>query len=425
MRQQATGNRQQATGNRQQATGNRQQATGNRQQATGYLVPLDALRGIAAFIVVFAHYLSSGQLRDGSLLDIVSGVANCSSALAVQLFFVISGFVFCKLYREKIGSGDMPFRQYALLRFSRLFPLYWLTFFIVVASMLIGGVAYVFTPRDLVLNFFMVNQWAAEFIFNAKAMFGVNLGVAPFEYIPPAWSVSNELIAYVVFFAAVYFSRGKSKVIFVLAAIFEVVAFAYLLAFYQNAGFFDFQAHGTTRCLAGFFCGAATYLLYTRAKVKGDKFIAKLKPICLVIIALSVVGFAYALFSTLPRTIEMWFRFYTALNFANATFCPALVVLSLELKPFSRVLSTKILRRIGELSYGIYLWGGVTLMFVFGADEPTRQNFALFHWFNGAKLLHFVVYAVFVLILAELSYRFLERPAQKFLRGRAKKSTTR
>ncbi|MBP9153161.1 MAG: acyltransferase [Flavobacteriales bacterium] len=72
---------------------------------------LDALRGIAALMVVIFHF-TRGKVGEDSILNF--------GTTGVDLFFIISGFViFMSLTRVKRGI------DFVINRFSRLFPTYW------------------------------------------------------------------------------------------------------------------------------------------------------------------------------------------------------------------------------------------------------------------------------------------------------------
>ena len=73
---------------------------------------LDALRGLAALAVVVFHL---GQVRLAP--DLVP-----HGYLAVDFFFVLSGFVVAHAYEEAL-RGSLSFRSFALRRAIRLYPL--------------------------------------------------------------------------------------------------------------------------------------------------------------------------------------------------------------------------------------------------------------------------------------------------------------
>jgi len=74
---------------------------------------LDLLRGIAALLVVALHFPRLGS----------AGFPLEKSYLAVDLFFLLSGFVIMHAYRARIAGG-MGLRRFLIVRAIRLFPLY-------------------------------------------------------------------------------------------------------------------------------------------------------------------------------------------------------------------------------------------------------------------------------------------------------------
>jgi peptidoglycan/LPS O-acetylase OafA/YrhL len=104
---------------------------------------IDVLRGLAAICVVVSHYSSHcvsffRQAPFGLNLETIYGFH------AVQLFFIISGFVISLTLERSKSLGDFAFS-----RFSRLYPAYWAALTLMVAievvvfgqSLWIGGFA--------------------------------------------------------------------------------------------------------------------------------------------------------------------------------------------------------------------------------------------------------------------------------------------
>jgi peptidoglycan/LPS O-acetylase OafA/YrhL len=73
---------------------------------------LDAIRGLAALFVVFRHTPAFGP-----------GPADTHSYLAVDLFFVLSGFVVAHAYDRRLLDGTIGFARFAALRLIRLYPI--------------------------------------------------------------------------------------------------------------------------------------------------------------------------------------------------------------------------------------------------------------------------------------------------------------
>ncbi|WP_367846469.1 acyltransferase family protein [Rhodoferax sp. WC2427] len=87
------------------------------------LITLDAMRGIAAILVVIFH------LRN-------VGFSQAKSAyLAVDLFFLLSGFVIAKTYDPRLRAG-LELWRFAILRYIRLYPLFAVGLFIALAHRL-------------------------------------------------------------------------------------------------------------------------------------------------------------------------------------------------------------------------------------------------------------------------------------------------
>ncbi len=97
------------------------------------LTSLDALRGIAALSVVFWHwqhfFALSGAWEPGWRRDMqpfywALKPLYLQGWAAVDLFFMLSGFVFFWLYSDTIRERATGMGRFWLLRFSRLYPLH-------------------------------------------------------------------------------------------------------------------------------------------------------------------------------------------------------------------------------------------------------------------------------------------------------------
>lgn len=164
-------------------------------------VYLDLLRFTFAMIVFFGHAQGLFVLQEAHL--------------AVDYFFILSGFVLTHAYQAKVGSPKFLY-NFAVDRVARLYPLH-LVLLIVLMAMNIwfteitkgqwlgdgwsykDGRAY-----TLVLNFFMIN----------------NIGLTPggSSWNAPAWSISVEFWVNIIIAATVLISR--KKIIYVAAAAF-------------------------------------------------------------------------------------------------------------------------------------------------------------------------------------------------------------
>ncbi len=131
---------------------------------------IDALRGLAALWVVLSHYQPYWNRYLGPTTIIVP---NSAGVHAVEMFFLISGFViFMTLDRCK------TIVDFAVSRFSRLYPAYW-------AALLIGTVIGIAVVGD--------KFWAGNFLANLT-MFQEFVGAPHHDIV--FWSLSVEMAFY-------------------------------------------------------------------------------------------------------------------------------------------------------------------------------------------------------------------------------------
>ncbi|GGI87595.1 acyltransferase [Polymorphobacter multimanifer] len=160
---------------------------------------IDLLRGLAALAILFWHYqhfsltgptdvVSPAELARQPLAG-VFGPLYVHGHLAVQFFWLISGFVFATVYAHR----DTSTRAFALARFARLYPLHLITLLVVTGLQAVSvdttGQFQIYGNNDLrhfLLNLGFVSAWGLErgYSFNA-----------------PIWSVSIELLVYALFWA--------------------------------------------------------------------------------------------------------------------------------------------------------------------------------------------------------------------------------
>jgi len=204
---------------------------------------LDGLRGIAAIVVLFWH------------MTLISGFVSISASgyLAVDLFFLLSGFVLQHSYADKLRSG-MTFIQFARFRLERLYPLYFVgTLFAVIAIVpaIILGVGKDWTFGRLAIA---VGE-GLFFIPNLTKSLDPRL----FPLNGPAWSLFFELIANAVF-ALVLICRVKYAR-YILLAISAPFLISTVMSIGKDDGgpLVDTFLAGFPRVMFSFFLGTVIY----------------------------------------------------------------------------------------------------------------------------------------------------------------------
>jgi peptidoglycan/LPS O-acetylase OafA/YrhL len=155
------------------------------------LLALDGLRGLAALAVMELHA--------------TRGAFPAHGGLAVDLFFLMSGFVLASVYEPQLRAG-MTVRAFMARRLARLYPLYLL-------GLVLGLALYV--------RQFGAETWTA---FAAGLLFLPTFGgphEAAFWLDGPMWSLSLEILANLLFAAGLWrlSNRGLAAVAAVAALV--------------------------------------------------------------------------------------------------------------------------------------------------------------------------------------------------------------
>ena len=193
---------------------------------------LDVLRGVAALSVVFfhwEHFFYAGttwnkfSVKNLPLADWIA-VLYTKGWLAVDLFFCLSGFIFYWLYSRSVSEGIIGPAKFAVLRFSRLYPLHLVTLLFVALcqKFLIdtNGSYFVFAFNDskhFLLNLFFASSWGLE---------------GGYSFNGPSWSVSVEILLYALFFVLCRLFPIHTVVL----ASASIVGFVVISKFYNPVG---------------------------------------------------------------------------------------------------------------------------------------------------------------------------------------------
>lgn len=213
---------------------------------TDRLVALDLLRGLAALAIVTRHFPWPGDLVGFLPRDY----------LAVDLFFVLSGFVLARAWWPSLSQGQGA-RAFLAQRLMRLYPLYLL------ATLLAAGCAFA--------NGVPPASWAATLTTNLLFLptpphmaMGPNL----FPFVYPAWSLLWELLANLLFAVIAFRLRGPLLPAILLASLLLIGLTAHQFGSLDAGARWDGFAGGGCRVLYGFFAGVALHLLHARLHLR-------------------------------------------------------------------------------------------------------------------------------------------------------------
>jgi peptidoglycan/LPS O-acetylase OafA/YrhL len=208
-------------------------------------IALDGLRGVAAIMVMLLH-----ATRQASYPSPVS-----SAYLAVDLFFLLSGFVLAHAYGARLAEGFRVWRDFMGQRFLRLWPLY-------IAGLLAGLLLHLYglwkgwntDGIASVINAFMTN---AAFLPAIAPLESDRYAGFPFN--PPSWSLFSEIAVNVAF---AYFARFPRLAPFAVATVVSGVLLIVVSFSYQGLEVGPDLPHthlGLIRATFSFFLGVLIY----------------------------------------------------------------------------------------------------------------------------------------------------------------------
>lgn len=185
------------------------------------LFALDVSRGVASLVVVLWHWQHFAYINcklpsdfDRSIQPFYSILKICfeKGYMAVDYFFLLSGFIFFWLYQGDIDNKLISFQNFLSRRFSRLYPLHLITLFLIIllqkCYISLRGYPFVYANNDFyhfILNIAYIQSWGLE---NGNS------------FNAPTWSVSVEIFIYLIFFIISYLKMGGFIPRFLISVIF-------------------------------------------------------------------------------------------------------------------------------------------------------------------------------------------------------------
>lgn len=331
---------------------------------------LDGLRGFLAFSVFVFHlivtheYIESGQWEPPR-----SRFYALLGPVGVSLFFMITGFLFWgKLLREQ---GRPRWTELYLGRAFRIGPMY---LFVVLAMLYIVFARTGFVlqePINEVLG--SVLQWLMLGVLNTEP--NVNGYPATYVLAGVTWTITYEWGYYASLLALAYFARAKTHMLFVFALLALCLAGKVLLGSFAIG------------MAAVFACGmVVASLLHEKWLLRMPRPLASALALLSLAIIFLLLDNGYGSHTLLLLSIF----FYLVCSGAS----------------LFGVLTNVVARRLGNISYSLYLLQGLVLTLVFSILPirdfalRTEMNF----WIIGA------VCTALLTIAAAFGFVFIERP---------------
>ena len=367
---------------------------------TGEIKALTGLRIVAAMWVVLFHYRPPLWAASPRLHDDLAPVLD-AGAQGVDLFFILSGFVLTWNYLDRMGPawsirGTLHFLW---LRLSRVLPVYLVTMHLaalwIIVTLHVGNVpspyADTLTGTSYLRQLLMVQLWFEPF-FDGSSWDG------------PAWSISAEWLAYLLFggLVLVVFRIARvsqARMLLALAVIAALPPTILLLA----TGLFYSPWSWLPRILAQFTAGALACAAVRRLRLSHRGRMAA-GYLAVALVAGIVGGLYYFDGHPVPGIVD-------AGGLTSVLYLPLVVALSVGAGSLPALLSTPRMRYGGRISFSLYM-----------IHEPVHtiwdwmvRQYRIAVPMSTAKLAAAGLITVAILA-AMLLYHFVEEPAQRWMR---------
>ena len=355
-----------------------------------YITGLDGIRAIAV-IMVLAYHLKLALFKSGFL--------------GVTVFFVLSGYLITGILISEVEEeGTIDLKNFWLRRIRRLVPAVMsMAVVIIFVSAVVNRVIFTKGCKDFLASVLGFNNWWQ--IFNKVSYFEAAGVPSPFTH---CWSLAIETQFYLIYpliLLGIYKlvkSRGEGRAnrgllfagVTLLLALISVILMIVLFDPQQDA---SRVYYGTDTRAFSLLFGALLAILWEYRMVP-RRLSASVNMV------LGSVSFAVLLVMTIAinGSSNFWYR---GGQFVG-TILTVLVIYTVSGRKtwLSRFLSNPVLKWIGDRSYSIYLWHYPIILLI---SKGIKASW----WITLIEI-------VLSVVLAELSYRFIETPIRHGIIGK-------
>lgn len=354
-----------------------------------YITGLDGIRAIAV-IMVLAYHLKLALFKSGFL--------------GVTVFFVLSGYLITGILISEVEEeGTIDLKNFWLRRIRRLVPAVMsMAVVIIFVSAVVNRIIFTKGCKDFLASVLGFNNWWQ--IFNKVSYFEAAGVPSPFTH---CWSLAIETQFYLIYpliLLGIYKlakSRGEGRAkrgllfagVTLLLGLISVILMIVLFDPQQDA---SRVYYGTDTRAFSLLFGALLAILW-------DYRMVPRRLSASVNMVLGSVSFAVLLVMTIAinGSSNFWYR---GGQFVGTILTVLVIYTVLGRKTWlSRFLSNPVLKWIGDRSYSIYLWHYPIILLI---SKGIKASW----WITLIEI-------VLSVVLAELSYRFIETPIRHGIIG--------
>jgi peptidoglycan/LPS O-acetylase OafA/YrhL len=339
---------------------------------------LTGVRGVAAALIAVYHF-GHVHLYSGGMLTYISIP---HAYLAVDLFFMLSGFVIAYVYQHAfLATPASDFRDFMIKRVARLYPAYLVIsvlYLIKIAMGLSGEQLSSFSAYDIVGNVLMLTGW----------------GLHVHPIVGVSWAASAELGSYLLVPLLLALVVRGNVVAALVAAALAIAAICWIeMAGGGSSGPLDVvrgdSFYPLLRAVAGFTLGQVIYRFAGRLQHVPMPY----QDAWVVLNVIAIVVVAAVTNDDLPLYL---------------LFIPLVAILSRDGRAAQLLFGNRLVYHLGLISYSIYLLHPLFVSFAVGASRQfglTRVSY----------LTSTAVCLALIWLLSYLSWRFVEMPGKQIV----------
>jgi peptidoglycan/LPS O-acetylase OafA/YrhL len=372
---------------------------------TGEIKALSGLRIVAAVWVVLFHFRPLLEQAAPGFRSALAPVLNCG-AQGVDLFFILSGFVLTWNYLDRMGESwsARATLHFLWLRLARVWPVYLATLHLAAAwiifTLYVGHepskVADQLNAVSYVRQVMLVQLWFQPY-FDGSSWDG------------PAWSISAEWLAYLLFgvlvvviFRVARATRVRSLLWLAFAASLPPTLLLLATGYFYTP--WSWLPRIVMQFAAGAFaCAAVRKLELSDRASRGAGWLS-------LVLGVAIVGILYLLDAHPVAKI------YDSSGLVDVLFVPLVVTLAIGIGSLPRLLSTRVMVYCGHISFSLYMVHEL----VHTAWNWATEQFEIIltpSWAAKSIVIGLLAMAV---VGAALLYHVVEEPARVWMRRMVK-----
>ncbi|MDH6354436.1 peptidoglycan/LPS O-acetylase OafA/YrhL [Dysgonomonas sp. PH5-45] len=342
--------------------------------------PLTSLRFFFALMVLLSHCSSERVAPFFDKHIFQEGYAG------VGFFFILSGFIIAYSYRERILEGEVSREEFWVARIARIYPLHILTLLMVIFAGLVPFKSAISWITHFVPNLFLIQSF-------------IPVNHFYYSFNSPSWSLGCEQLFYLLFpFLISWLNDSKKLLLILIPLIIVALTGMYFTPDEETITNSIWYVNPITR-LPDFLIGLFLFHIYDKYKNINISYTkASLLEISSIVLLLAFYLLS-GYFSIVYRaSIYYWIPISLTI-----------LIFAFRQGVISKILSNQYLVRLGEVSFGIYMFHFIIIILFNKIINETNVSLPFY--------ISFFIIIFIVLSVSFLSYHYFEKPIAHLIKS--------